>query len=124
VTERSEGGGPVDGILLHQIEQRLHEFAIAVLGAMQPDLPSQPGQPVLLEPRGKIDHHLVGRLDRLLDIVVDQRQQRFGQARQVPLRDAGLVLVLVAPAPVDRTEDGGRIIGVHERAGPEIDRLA
>ena len=53
-----------------------------------------------------------------------ERQQRLGEARQVPLRHHRLVAVGVAPTAVDGAEDGGRVEGVHERARPVVDRLA
>ena len=43
---------------------------------------------------------------------------------QVPLGDDRLVAVGVAPAVVDRAEDRGRVVGVHEGARPVVDGLA
>ena len=68
--------------------------------------------------------HRGGRGDRRFGLLVDQRQQRLGQARQVPLRDVRLVAVGVAAAVVDRAEHRGRVERVHERARPVVDRLA
>ena len=53
-----------------------------------------------------------------------QRQQRLGEARQVPARDRRLVAVGVAAAVVDGAEDRGRVVGLHEGAGAVVDRLA
>ena len=63
------------------------------------------------------------RRRRLLVARVNERQQRLGQAGQVPLRDRGLVAVGVAAAMVDRAEHRLRVVGVHERARAVVDRL-
>ena len=47
----------------------------------------------------------------------------LGQPRQVPLRDGRLVAEGVAPVLVDGAEHGRGIVGLQERAGPEVDRL-
>jgi hypothetical protein len=56
-----------------------------------------------------------------LRILVKQRQQRFGKPGKVPLGDLRLPAVGVAAVVIDGTEDGIRIVGVHERAGAVID---
>src|SRR5690606_13059607 len=61
---------------------------------------------------------------RPVQVVVDQRQQGLGEAGQVPRRDGRLVPVGVAAAVVDGAEHGGRVVGLHERAGAVVDRLA
>ena len=63
-------------------------------------------------------------LNGLRIIVMQQWQQSLGQARQIPLRDMRLPAVSVAAMTVDGAEHRGRIIRVHERAGPVVDRLA
>src|SRR3546814_3270598 len=67
---------------------------------------------------------LGGRGHRRIDVVVDQRKESLRQASQVPLRDLRLVAVGVAAGVIDRAEDGRRVVGVHERARPVVDRLA
>ena len=62
--------------------------------------------------------------DRLVLVVGEQRQQAFGEPRQVPQRDPRLVGVGVAALFVDRGEHGRRIVFVHEGAGAVIDGLA
>ena len=54
----------------------------------------------------------------------DHRQQRLGQPHHVPVRQRRLVAIGVAPLVVDRTENRARGIGVEERAGAIVDRLA
>ncbi len=57
-------------------------------------------------------------------VAVDQRQQRLGEARQIPQRDARLVRMSVAAHLVDRAVHRRGIVGVHEGAGAVIDGLA
>ena len=63
-------------------------------------------------------------LDRLVLVVGEQRQQAFGEPRQIPQRDARLVGVGVAALLVDRGEHLRRIVVVHEGAGAVVDGLA
>ena len=62
--------------------------------------------------------------DGALFFGVDEGQQCFGEARQVPLGDCGLVRVGVAALPINRAENGPRIILIHKGAGAEVDRLS
>jgi hypothetical protein len=93
------------------------------LARLEPQLLSHPGEPVPLEQGGVFAEGLRGEGDCLLRLSVQERQQRLGEAGQVPLRDRGLVAVRVAAAVVDRAEHRVRAVGVHERAGAVVDRL-
>ena len=62
--------------------------------------------------------------DRLVLVVGEQRQQAFGQPRQVPQRDLRLVGVGVAAHLVDRRKHLRGIVFVHEGARAVIDGLA
>ena len=62
--------------------------------------------------------------DRFLRVRIDQRDEALGETGEVPLHDAWLVSVRVPAAGVDGAENGGRVVGLHERARPVIDRLA
>ena len=54
----------------------------------------------------------------------EQREQRLGEPREVPLGDDRLVAVGVAPGLVDRAVDRRRVEGVHEGARAVVDGLA
>ena len=70
----------------------------------------------ILEDGGRRGHGGIG-------IGVDHGEQRLGQARQVPQRDARLVAVGVAALDVDRAEARIGREAVHEGARPVVDRL-
>jgi hypothetical protein len=48
-----------------------------------------------------------GALYCAIDVLIEQRQHRFGKPGQVPLRDRRLATVGVSPAMVDGAEHGG-----------------
>ncbi len=54
----------------------------------------------------------------------EQGKKRLGEANEIPMGDAGLVVVGVTSVPVDRAEHGRRMIDIHERAGAVVDGLA
>jgi len=65
-----------------------------------------------------------GGFHRALRVGVDERQQGFGQSRQVPAGDAGLLAVGVAAGAVDGTEHRAGAVAFHEGAGAVVDGLA
>jgi hypothetical protein len=74
--------------------------------------------------RGKRRDHFRRHRNGFLRVVREERQQRLGEAREVPTGDAGLVAERIAPATIDRAEDRGGIVGFHESAWPVVDGLA
>ena len=92
--------------------------------SVSPSLARMPALQYRLKRSGKELRIYVTAATAVVAVVVDERQQRLGQPRQVPRRDVRLVAVRVAPAVVDRAEDRGRVERVHERARPVVDRLA
>jgi hypothetical protein len=52
---------------------------------------------------------------------VNQRQERLGKPGKIPLGDLRLPAVGVSTVVIDGTENGIRIVGVHERAGAVVD---
>ena len=52
-----------------------------------------------------------------------QRQQRLGEAREIPLADRRLIPPSIPSVPVNRAEDALRVKAVHKRTRPEVDRL-
>ena len=73
---------------------------------------------------GKRSSAAVARSTARSTSAIEQRQHRFGEPREVPLRDRRLVAVGVSPAVVDRAEHRRGIVGVHERARAVVDRFA
>ena len=60
----------------------------------------------------------------LFVVVIEEGQQGVGKARQIPVRDAGLVAKRIAAMMVDRTEHGRGVIGIHERTRAIVDGFA
>ena len=80
---------------------------------------------MLLVLRGEFFQHLHQlRNGGILILRVDQQDQRFREARKVPLRQIGLVSKCIAPLPVDRGKDRLWAVSVDERAGTIVDRFA
>ncbi|MNE68132.1 hypothetical protein D3C80_1637790 [compost metagenome] len=109
---------------MHGRQQRLDEVKVAFLRAGKPDLAAHAVEPVPLEDRAIFAEHVIGEVDRRCRYGVEERHQRFGEPRQVPLADRRLAGIGVAPKLVDRGKHLLRIIGVHEGARAEVDRLA
>jgi hypothetical protein len=70
----------------------------------RPSLARWPCSSALGEPAGEGVDDLGGARTAAVGVVGQQRQQRLGQARQVPARDQRLVAVGVAAAVVDAAE--------------------
>ena len=66
-----------------------------------------PGREIAL---GEALERLRGERYGALAVLVDQRQQRFREPRQVPLQDARLVAIRITPTLVDRAEDGCSVV--------------
>ena len=60
----------------------------------------------------------------MIGVFVKQRKHGFGQTRQIPSSDAGLIGVRVSALMIDRTKAGARIVGLHKSAGAIVDRFA
>ena len=76
------------------------------------------------EQRGEAVQPLRRQAGALLLVVVEERQQRLRESREVPLRDARLIRERVATAAIDRAEFLERVVLVEERARSVVDRLA
>ena len=102
IAQPAEGESEVGLILGHGIEHILHQCFVAVARGEQADLLAQSG----LIGGGEFFRECAERelrlLDRLVLVVGKQRQQAFGQPRQIPHRDARLVGIGVAAHLVDR----------------------
>ena len=108
---------------MHRAEQCGEQVAISVFLGHEPELRPRAGQIVAVEPLGKRGEHAPHRFQRLVFASTHDRQQALGQPRKVPVGDPRLVGVGVAALLVDRTEDGGGIVGVEKSARAVVDRL-
>ena len=77
-----------------------------------------------LEKCGEVFEFSLGQFDRFFCVVIDEREKSFGEAGEVPLGDAGLVLISVAALLIDVAEFPGGIKVVHESAGTVVNGFA
>ena len=124
VAQPPEEGREIDPVGREPVEQVLHQDAVVGALGREPELAAHAGHVGGVEARRETRERLVGLGHPGVGIVVEQRQQAFGEPGEVPLRDRGLVRVGVAALPVDGAEHGGGIVGVQERAGAVIDGFA
>ena len=57
-------------------------------------------------------------------MVIQEGQEGLGKAREIPVRDAGLVAERIAALMINRTEDGRRVIRIQERTRAIVERFA
>ena len=108
---------------MHPRQQRLDQRPILRLFVKQPELPPHAREPVTLVTFPEPTERLVRQRDRRLLLRMQHRQQRLRQSREIPLRDLRLIPISVTPIAVDRAKHRRRIIGLHKRTRPVIDRL-
>ena len=120
----AEGVGVVGVVAGHPVEQVGGQGGVAVLLAEQPQFAAHHHQPALRVALGVAFDQRLRRFHGAVGVVVDQRNQGFREARQVPLGDHRLVAVGVAAALIDGAEHGLRMVAVHEGAGAVVDGLA
>ena len=101
--------GPVG---VHEAEEIVDERSVCRFFIAQAELASHAFEPVVLKMLAEASHGIRGLLHGQRLVVVQQRQQRFGQPGQIPLRDVRLVAVGVAAVLVDGAKYCGRIIGI------------
>src|ERR1039457_2991503 len=109
---------------MHGREQRVDEFQVCVLGTHQSDLAAHAGEPVFFETWCENRERLRREFDRALLDRIDQWQQGFSEAREIPAPRVYLVRIGITSVAVDRTKYLCGIVGVQTRAGSKIDRLA
>ena len=109
---------------MQQREQIVEQGWVIGLNACKTHLGNHGGRSVRVAALGKRHQHCGCQLHCFFSVLGEQRQQRLGQTRQVPLRHYWLVSIRVAPAVIDRTEHCGRVVAIDECAWPVIDRLA
>ena len=98
--------------------------ALVVGRAQQPQLGTLPLLPVRLVPAWEVVDDRRRLCHGRVAVVVQQRQQRLSQARQVPPRDGRLLAIGITAAMVDGAEHRLRVISFHEGAGSVVDGLA
>ena len=120
----TEGERVIRLALMHGGEQLLDECGVTGLCAGEADFRTHAVEPVALEGLAEgLDHRGCGR-DRRRRVRVDEVEQRFGEAGQVPPGNRGLVGKGIAAAVIDRAEHLRGVVRIEERAGAIVDRLA
>ena len=109
---------------MHQLEQRVNEAGVVGLLAHQPELTTHTLPPIALETCRKLVERVFGHRDGLAVIVIEEGQEGVGKAREIPVRDAGLVAKRITAMMIDSTEHGRGVIGIHERTRAIVDRFA
>lgn len=66
----------------------------------------------------------VGEFEGAFFVRVEEREEGFGKTSHVPLGDAGLLSVSVAPLAINRAEGGIGMEMIHESAGTIVDGFA
>jgi len=109
---------------LQQLQEVVRQGAVVRLFSGQAQLGAQLPGPMPVKAHGKPGHHLFHPFHDVDIAGVQNRQQRFGQTGQVPLRHGRLLAVGISPLTVDRAEHRGRIETLHERTRTIVDGLA
>ena len=102
--EVDEERGVVDVAGVQQVQQVTGERGDCpvVDAGGEAELGPHPAQPGGLVTVGEVAERRLGQLDRPLGVVIDQRQQRLAEPRQVPIGDARLVGIGIAAAEIGR----------------------
>ncbi len=82
---------------VHRFEELEDEVAIAILGAFETELAAHAREPMGREAAGKRRDGLARKLDRPVEVRVDQREQGLREPRQIPGPDRRLIGVGIAP---------------------------
>ena len=105
VAQAAERQREVDAVRSHAVEQVLGEERIVRFASKQSQLAPKTGRESLFEQRHKGSERRLSNLHSGVRVFRKKRQQRLGEAGQVPLRDARLVAIGVAATMVDRAVD-------------------
>jgi hypothetical protein len=123
VAQRSEAVGEIGARLGHGVQQVTDEGTVIGMGLQQAQLCPKALEMGLPEALGEGVDRRLRLFYGLALVLVEEGQQRFGQAREVPVGDARLVAEGVTPAMVDRAVDPARVIGIHKGTGAVVDGL-
>ena len=77
--------------------------------------------PVMLILAGVLAYGVLRQFQGSGFVFIQNGEQGFGQAAEVPLGDSGLVAVSVSALPVYRAKHGGRVIPIHKGTGAVVD---
>ncbi len=123
--EGAEGEGVVDGLTVHGGQEAIGEVEVVGLGLTeQSELGAHAGEPSGIVTFAERFEDGDGLREGGLLIGVDQGQQRFGEAGEIPTSDLRLLAESVAATAIDGTEDGGGAVGVEKGAGAVVDGFA
>ena len=119
-----EGQGKVRTVAGHALEKVLCQGDIVLSFLEQAKLVPESAGVGDLEAASECAEGFVGRFDGSILVLSQERQERLRQPREVPLRDAWLVAVSVAPKAIDGAIDRCGIVAVDEGAGTVVDGFA
>ena len=124
IAQQPEGQGEIRAIVRHARQEIFGQRDVLAFRPAEAQLAAEPGVVCSLKAWAEgVDRALRFRQRRIL-VVGQQRQKRFGQTRQIPLRHARLVGIGIAALMVDGAEHRAGVIGIHKGAWPVIDGLA
>jgi hypothetical protein len=103
-------------VFLHQREQVVNQAHVIRLLAPQPEFPPHALVPVAFEAGGELIDRVFGQCNSLVALVIEERQQGLGQAREIPMRYMRLIAIGVAAMMVNRTQDRRGVIRVQKGA--------
>jgi hypothetical protein len=124
IAQHSKRIREVGGLALHPGQEFVDERPVVGFLREESELGSHAVQPILVEQYCEAIERRRRVLDCTIHVGVEQGQHGFGKPRQVPLRDRRLIAVGVTAGMIDRAEDRGRVVRVHKRARPIVDRFA
>lgn len=117
-----EGEGEIDFLLGEEVEEGLDKGLIGKGG--EADFSGEDFEVGGLEKIGEAGDLLAGEFEGLVGVGVEERDEGFGEAGEVPLGDCGLVLVGVALAGIDEGKGFGGVEFIEKSAGSVVDRFA
>src|SRR6202011_4004925 len=124
VAQPAEDQGEIGAVAGHALEEVLCQGQIVRPRSEQAELAAEARGICRLEAGGERVDCLLRLFDGSVLVLCKQRQERLRQTGEVPLGDAWLVAVSVAPHVVDGAVDRPWVIDVHEGAGAVVDGLA
>ena len=110
--------------ICHRCQQRFHHAPIAGVASFDANLRGEACMQFGLVDFGERTERSFGFGDRSFRIVVEQREEGFGEAGQIPVADRGLIGKGISSLVIDRAECFRRIVDVHESARTVVDGLA
>lgn len=111
-------------LTVHPVEEILDERVVCGVLGEQAEFGAHALEPVFLEGFLEGVEGLVGEVDGGFFVVVEERDEGFCEACEVPAGDGSLLVVGVAAVVVDGAEGGFGVEGVDEGAGAVVDGFA